>query len=77
SLVAGFSIKDNKDFENQAKIFLSDYNFSNILITRSENGMMLVSKDKILNFPTSENSILSLENLKNERGTYMLSKIYG
>lgn len=60
SLVAGFSIKDNKDFENQAKIFLSDYNFSNILITRSENGMMLVSKDKILNFPTKAKRIFDV-----------------
>ncbi len=34
-------------------------------------------RNKMLNFPTSENSTLSLENLKNERGTYMLSKIYG
>lgn len=34
-------------------------------------------RNRILNFPTSENNILSLENLKNERGTYMLSKIYG
>ena len=31
---------------------------------------------KMLNFPTSEHSTLSLE-VKNERGTYMLSKIYG
>ena len=34
-------------------------------------------RNRMLNFPTSENSTLSLENLKNERGTYMLSKIYG
>ena len=34
-------------------------------------------KNKLLNFPTNEDNILSLYNLNNERGTYMLSKIYG
>ena len=57
SLAAGFSIKGNKDFESQAKKFLNDFNFSNLLITRSEDGMMLVSKDKVMNFSTKAKRI--------------------
>jgi len=33
-------------------------------------------KHKLINFPTKENSILSLNNMNSARGTYMLSKIY-
>ncbi len=33
-------------------------------------------KNKLLKFPTSEKSILSLDELNNKRSTYMLSKIY-
>ena len=34
-------------------------------------------KHKILNFPTKESNIISLDDLNNNRSTYMLSKIYG
>lgn len=34
-------------------------------------------KNKLVKFPTPENSILSLLPLENQRSTYMLSKIYG
>jgi len=60
SIAAGFSIKSNKKFANQAKKFLYKYSLSYILITRSENGMMLVSKDKVINFPTKAKKVFDV-----------------
>lgn len=57
SLAAGVLLKSTKAIEFYAKKILKENNFLNMLVTRSEDGMTLITKNKTINFPTQAKSV--------------------
>ncbi len=59
-IALGRSLATNLDFELAAKEFKNKYNFESVLLTRSEQGMTLLSNDIIYHFQTQAKQVFDI-----------------